>query len=147
MLHRPWGCAVQPDFRSAALADAELQPMPLIDRRGCFGRNGDDQCTACILRVSPKDYTGRFPALAVIAPDLRVHLLKRPDGTPYTELFCRDRRTASTHAPDASVSKELAAVCVVEHHSASIADLGKTRESADCGGVVASSSAAAGLGC
>lgn len=135
---------MQPDFRAAALADAALQPMPLLEHRACLGRYGDEQCAACVLRVDPKDYSGRFPALDVIVPNMRVQLLKRPDSTPYTELFCRDRRTASTVVPGPSVGTSEGGVCL---HAHTVQKSGKTRKSADCGGVVAPSSAAAGLGC
>lgn len=87
----------------AAMRGAVLEPIPILEQRLCFGRQGDDQCKACTLRVLPSDYTGGFPSLNVIVPDMRVHLLKRPDGTPYTELVCHGRRTASTVVPGPSV--------------------------------------------
>jgi hypothetical protein len=134
---------MQPDFRAAALADAELQPIPLLEHRACFGQYGDDQCTACVLRVQPQDYAGQFPALSVIVPDMRVQVLYRPDRTHYTELVCRDRRIAGTVVPGPSVGSSEGGVCL---HARTVEELGETRKSAECGGDVATSSAGAGLG-
>jgi len=94
----------------AAMRAKGLTPIPLAEHRVCLGREGDDQCTACTLRVAPADYTGYFPALAVIVPNLQERGLGE-----WRRLHCLDRRTDDTHFPGASVGGDQGGVGAVAH--------------------------------
>jgi hypothetical protein len=130
------------DQDRAAVRKAVLTPIPLLEHRACLGQFGDDQCTACVLRVEPKDYTGQFPALSVIVPDMRVQVLYRPDRTHYTELVCRDRRIDFAAVQGPSLGRYEGGVSL---HAQTVQELGQTRKPAVCGGDVVTSSAGAGL--
>lgn len=81
-----------PDFRTAAVRDKGITPATLDPRTPCLGILTDGQCDACVLRVSPMDYEGYFPAVQLIVPDL----VEQNIGGAVVR-SCRNRRTDGAH--------------------------------------------------